>query len=114
MVQQEQRKQSRDLRVVRGRGQLPSQPDRLRGKVDIAAVALVEHQVQHLQHGAQVAGAIQPDVAHGALGPADPLGHRRFGHEVRLRDLAGGEAADGPQRQGDSRAAVRLGCAQRK
>ena len=32
-----------------------------------------------------------------------PLHHRGFGHEVRLRDLAGGEAADGPQRQGDGR-----------
>ena len=103
MVEQEEGEQSRDLRVVGGRGQLPGQPDRLRGEVDVAAVALVEHQIQHLQHGAQVSGPIQPDIADGAFGPADPLGHRRFGHEVRLRDLAGGEAADGPQRQGDGR-----------
>ncbi len=47
MVQQEQREQARDLRIVGRREQLPGQPDRLRGKVDIAAVALVEHQVQH-------------------------------------------------------------------
>jgi hypothetical protein len=27
-------------------------------------------------------------VVHGAFGPADPLSDRRFGHEIRLRDLA--------------------------
>ena len=101
MVEQEQGEQSSDLRVVDRRGQLARQPDRLRGEVDVAAVALVEYQVERPQHGAQIAGAIQSDFADGAFGAADPLGHRGFRHEVRLRDLAGGEAADGPQRQGD-------------
>ena len=103
MVEQEQREESRDLRLVGRGGQLPGQPDRLRGEIDIAAVPLVEHQVQHPKHGAQVSRTIQPDVAHSTFGPADPLGHRRFGHQVGLRDLTGGQAADGPQRQRDRR-----------
>ena len=38
-----------------------------------------------------------PDVADHALGPADALGHGGLGHEVGLRDLAGGEATDGSE-----------------
>ena len=37
------------------------------------------------------------------LRPADPLGHRRLGHEPRLRDLGGCEATDRPQRQRELR-----------
>ena len=35
----------------------------------------------------------------GALGPADPLRHRRLRHVEGVGDLAGGEAADGAQGQ---------------
>jgi len=54
VVEQKQGQEPRDLRFVRRRFELPSQPDCLRGQVDVAAVPLVEHQIQHLQHGAQV------------------------------------------------------------
>ena len=92
-----------DLGVVGQRGELPGQSDRLGREVDVAGVALVEHEVQHAHHGARVAGTVDAGLRHGALGPADALRHGGFGHEVRLRDLAGGEAAHGPERERDRR-----------
>ena len=85
------------------RGQLAGQPDRLRGEVDVAGVALVEDEVQHAQHRADVAGRVEADAGHGALGPADPLRHRRLGDEVGRGDLPGGEPADRAQRERDGR-----------
>ena len=58
VVEQEEGEQPGNLRVI-GRGrQLPRQPDRLCGEVEVAAVSLVEDQVEHLEHGAQVS---EPD-----------------------------------------------------
>ena len=37
------------------------------------------------------------------LGPADPLRHGRLGHQERVGDLGGRQAADGPQRERDRR-----------
>ena len=39
------------------------------------------------------------------LGAADPLRHRRFGHEERVGDLGGRQAADRAQRERDRRRA---------
>lgn len=97
VVKQEESEESGYLRIVGDRSQLPGQPDRLGSEVDVAAIALVEHQIESFQHRAQVAGTIQPDVAYGALGAANALRHSRFRHEVRLRDLAGGKSAYSPK-----------------
>ena len=99
VVQQHQREQPVGLRVVGRPRELPGEPDRLRREVDVTRVALVEHEVQHPHHRAHVAGTLDPGLSDRALRPADALRHRALGHEVRLRDLAGGEAADRPQRQ---------------
>ena len=74
-----------DLGVVDQGRQLAGEPDRLGGEVDVAGVALVEHEVEHPHHGGDVAGPIDAGLGDGALGAADALGHRRLGHEVRLR-----------------------------
>ena len=103
MVQQHEREQARDLLMTGGGGQLAGQPDRLGGQVDVAGVALVEDEVEHPQHGGDVARLVEPDAGDGPLGPADPLGHGRLRHQVRLRDLTRGQAADGTQREGDGR-----------
>ncbi|EYR63204.1 hypothetical protein N866_02295 [Actinotalea ferrariae CF5-4] len=101
MVQEHEGEQATDLRVVDHGGELPGEPDGLRGQVDVAGVALVEHQVQDSQHRAHVARGVEAHAGDGALRAADALGHGRLGHEVRLGDLPGGQAADGAQRQGD-------------
>ena len=103
MVQQHQGEQSVDLGVVDQRRQLAGEPDRLGREVDVARVALVEDEVQHPHHGAHVAGTVDAGAADRALGAADALRHGGLGHEVGLRDLAGGEATHGPERQGDRR-----------
>ena len=104
VVQEHQGQQPRGLGVTTGivghRRQLPGEPDRLGGQVDVAGVALVEDQVQHSQHGRQIARLGEPHVADRAFGPADPLRHRGLRDEVGLRDLPGGQAADGAQHQG--------------
>ena len=103
MVEQHQGEQPRHLGVVdRGR-ELPGEPDGLGGEVDVAGVALVEDQVEDAQHGGDVAGLVEPHAGDGALGPADALRHGRLGHQVGLGDLAGGQPADGAQRQRDRR-----------
>ena len=83
------------------------------GEVGAAAggVALVEEQVEDVEHRAQALGALvgrrererlvrRLDLG---LGPADPLGHGRLGDEERGGDLAGREPADRPQRERDRR-----------
>src|ERR1700730_3921075 len=83
--------------------QLASEPDRLGGEVDVAGVALVEDQVEHAQHRGDITGLVEPDARDGLLGPADPLGHGRLRHEVGLRDLTRGQAADRAERERDGR-----------
>ncbi|GAA2773687.1 hypothetical protein GCM10010521_59890 [Streptomyces rameus] len=46
-----------------------------------------------------------------AFGAAAPLGQGGLGHEVGAGDLDGGQAAHGPQRQGDPRGRGQLGVA---
>ena len=87
------------------------EPDRLRGQVAAAAVALVEDQVDDREHrreplGQQVRGRHAERDAGGrdlALRAHQPLRHRRLGHEERAGDLVGREAAQGAQRQRDLR-----------
>jgi hypothetical protein len=70
-------------------------------------VALVEHQVQDVQDGAQPArqlGVVRHAVGDPgrldlALGPHEALGHGRFGGQEGARDLGGLEAAEQPQGQ---------------
>ena len=61
------------------------------------------------EHGGDVTGLIELYVRDGPLGPADPLGHGRLRHEVGLRDLPRGQAADRAQRERDGRGRGRLG-----
>ena len=64
-----------------------------------AGVAGGVDQVQHAQDDGEVAGLVEPPPLQGALGPADPLRHRRLGHVERIGDLPGGEPADRAQGQ---------------
>ena len=113
VVQQHQREQTVDLGIIHRRGQLPGEPDRLGGEVDLARVALVEDEVEHPHHRSDVAGTTETGPADRALRPADPLRHGALGHEVRLCDLARGEPAHGPQGQRDRGRRRQLGmCAQ--
>ncbi len=111
LVEEHQGEQALDLGIVHQGHQLPGQSDRLGGEVDVTGVALVEDEVQHPHHRAHVAGAIDTRPADRALGPADALGHGGLGHEVGLRDLAGGEAPHGAegQRHGGRRRQVGVG-----
>ena len=117
--QQHQRQQARGLtrrRVVRGQqpAHLAGQPDRLAGQLDLLQVragrrrvALVEDQVQHVQHDGEPLGPLRAGghlerrarLLDLLLRPADPLRHRRLGDQERARDLLGREAADRAQRQ---------------
>jgi hypothetical protein len=113
VVQQHQRQQAAHLRVIGDGGQPARQPDRLGGQVDVPRVALVEHQVQRGEHGAEVTVPVEADVGYDPLGAADPLRHRRFGHQVGGRDLPRRESAHRPQRQGHRRGRRERGvCAQ--
>ena len=59
-------------------------------------------EVEHAQHDGEVAGLVQAAggrAGQGALGPADPLRHRRLRHVEGVSDLPGGQAADGAQGQ---------------
>jgi hypothetical protein len=102
--EQHQRQQRGDLAVIREHiPQGAGEPDRLGGEVG-ALVALVEDQVQDVQHRAKplrrFRGGRHPQPRARAfdalLGPADPLRHRRFGDKEGAGDLRGREAADGP------------------
>lgn len=86
-MQEHQREQAVHLWVFGHRCELPGESYRLCGEVDIAGVALVEHEVQHLHHGGKIARLIDAADGDGALRPADALRHRRFRHEVCLGDL---------------------------
>ena len=56
-------------------------------------------QVEHAEHDREVTGLVQAASLQGALGPADPLRHRRLRHAEGVGDLPGREAADGTQGQ---------------
>ena len=103
MVQQHEGKQTVDLRLVEDAGELTGHPDRFGRQVDVAAVALVEEEVQHVQDGGRVTGLVQSHPGDALLGAADPLCHGGFRHQIGVGDLSGGEARNGTQRQGDGR-----------
>ncbi len=119
VVEEHERQQSEGLRFVghelgQGAGQTdglgaqarPHQVGAGRGRV-----ALVERQVQHGQHRGrsvrELMGGRHPvgdaGVADLALGPHQPLGHRRLRHQECPGDLGGGETAEGAQGEGDLR-----------
>ena len=118
--EQHQRQQPGHLRVGGQAGpQHPGQPDGLAGQVGAGQVraaagrvALVEQQVQHVQHGAQPARPLvrrgQPERLvgrlEGGLGPADPLAHGFLWHQEGGGDLPGGQPAHRAQRERDGRA----------
>ena len=58
VVEEHQGEQPVDLGVVDQGGQLPGQPNRLGGEVDVAGVSLVEDEVQHPHHRGHVAGTV--------------------------------------------------------
>ena len=113
--EEHQGEQPGDLTVLGQQApQLARQPDRLRAQFDplerrtrARGVALVEDQVQDVEHGAEPVapfrGRGHPELgaafADPLLRPADPLGHRRLGHQERAGDLRGRQPADGSQRQ---------------
>ena len=74
-------------------------------------VALVEDEVDDLEHRRQPGGALGPagdlegDVrlGEGPLGPDDALGDRRLRDEERARDLLGRQAAEQAERERDAR-----------
>ena len=103
-------------------GERPPEPQRLGRQLAAAAVALVEDQVDDGEHrgeaiGQQMVGR-HPERDPGRLDLAlrahEPLRHRRLRHEERARDLAGGQAAERPQRQRDLRVGGQRGMAARE
>jgi hypothetical protein len=99
VVEEHQREQPARLRFLGGEGELAGEPDRLAGQVDPPRVAGRVDEVEHAQHDGEVAGLVQAAPPQAALGPADPLRHRRLRHVEGVGDLPGGEAADGAQGQ---------------
>ena len=115
--EQLQREQADDLRLV---GQQlrhdPRHPDRLGAQLAAdervaggRVIALIEHQVQHAQHGLQALGEAvrgrnlvrDAGLADLALRPDEALGERRLGHEEGASDLGRREPAERAQGQGD-------------
>ena len=103
VVQQHQGEEPGDFRLVGQCRELPGDPDRLGRQIHVAAVALVEDEVEHPQHHCEVTRLIQRLPGQAALGAADPLCHRRLGNEVGARDLRRRQAADRAQGQRDRR-----------
>jgi hypothetical protein len=92
-------------------GERVPEPERLRGQIDAAAVALVEDQIDDRQHGRQPvrqpvvgrnaeANARIPDLA---LRPRKTPLHRFLGNEEGARDLLGAQTAERAQGQRDLR-----------
>src|SRR5439155_1435961 len=74
-------------------------------------VALVEDEIDDLEHRREARGQLGPAgdferdarLAQGPLGTDDPLGDGRLRHEERPRDLVGREPPEQPQRERDAR-----------
>ena len=108
-----------DLRLARHElGQDPAEAQRLlaeRGPHPVIArgggVALVEHEVEHLQHRREPGGAfglrrdLEGDLLPGErpLRADDPLRDGGLRYEERAGDLVGGQPAEEAQREGDPR-----------
>lgn len=73
-------------------------------------MALVEHEIDHLEHGLEALGAVDgarhrerdPRIRERTLRAYDPLPDRRLRDDERARDLRGGQPPDEPQRQRDA------------
>jgi hypothetical protein len=108
VVQEHQCQQAMDLGLVGHQlRQRAPEPDRLRRQVAAAAPALVEDQVHDGQSGGEPVreqmrrrhaerDAGRLDLA---LGPHEPLRHRRLRNEEGARDLRRGQAAERAQRE---------------
>ena len=96
--------------------QVAREPDRLAGQLGSLqvrpggrGVALVEHEIQDVEHDPESIGALRlgrqgepgPGPLDAGLGSADPLGHRRFRDKERVGDLGGRQPTHGPQRERD-------------
>ena len=119
-LQLHQRRQAVHLRLARQqRGQHATEPQRLleqlRAQPVVAGgggVALVEDQVDRLQHRGEPLGQLaalghlerHPRGGERALGAHDALLHGRLGHEVGAGDLLGGE----PRQQAEGQRHARL------
>jgi len=115
LVEQHQGQQADHLRLRQQRHQQTAQADRLAREVGPrqrlprgGRVPLVEHQVDHLEHGLQPFRQLglgrhpvgDARVADLGLGAHDPLRHGGGGEEEGARHLVGGEPADLAQGQG--------------
>ena len=115
MDEQQQRQQARGLGLTGHQQEHEArEPDRLGGEVvarEVAAggrhMALVEHQVEHREHGREAFGQ-RVGIGHAdrdarraqlALGAHEPLRDRRLRDEQAASHLGHGEAADQSQRQ---------------
>jgi len=112
-----QRDQAVDLGLVRHElGEDPAEPERVLAQrrphpviARARGVALVEHEVEHLEHRGQPLGEIGAarDLVRDAglgerpLGPDDPLRHGRLGDQERPGDLRGGQPAEQPEGERD-------------
>jgi hypothetical protein len=113
VVQQHQRQQSMHLGLIGHQlGQRPSESQGFGGELAPGGrdrVPLVEDQVHDRDHGAQPLRqqmvGWHPERDPGgldlALGPDQPLGHRRLSDQEGVRDLSGAQAAERPQGEGD-------------
>src|SRR3954468_21675934 len=114
IVEQHQREQANRLRLRQQIDEQAPEPDRLARQVvprhdrpRRGGIALVEHQIDHAQHGVEPRRQFvprrhlvrNPRIANLRLGADDALRQRRCRREERLRDLLGPQAADLAQRQ---------------
>src|SRR5437773_6351158 len=109
VMQQHQREQSHRLGLGKQVDEKASQADRLGREVGASEVALIEDEIDDVQHAREtiregrtlgdVVG--DPGVADLGLGANDALGQRRRGDEKGRRDLLGRESANLAQRHGD-------------
>ena len=86
VVEQHQREQSARLGFLRGERELAGEPDRLAGQIHPARVTGCVDEIEHAQHDGEVPGLVQAAAAQRALGPADPLRHRRLWHVEGIGD----------------------------
>src|SRR5581483_8342343 len=119
-----------DLGFVGGElGEDPSEAERLFAerrtdpvRAARRAVAFVEDEVDHLEHGCQTCGELSSawDLERDALlgerplRSHDPLRDRRLRDQERSRDLFGREATEETEREGDARVAREHGVAARE
>ena len=115
VVQQHQGEEAVNLGLVGHElRQRDPEPDRLPGQVGAPVVALVEDQIDDREDARQpvrqqmVGGHAErnPRLLDLPLGPNEPLGHRRLGHEEGPRDLVGLKPAERPERERNLRIQV--------